>query len=875
MTRTQGRLRWDEGRKVLAAGLARRVGDRYLIVEVNKAPSRGATGELELVDSDGGVVCRARVSVLFFERHVGVGLKIDDEIRVEDDRPLIPLPEASLPRTPTLDDFGERPTGPVPTPPPAGNADTVEKPRSDAHRRPSAAPRSPGDFLDPFLSNARSSAATATSAEDDEASNPPLPEAMPPASEPPEHSAWPRWKPRPSSPPGWSSTASEPPRSESLPPPREDARRSAAPAARISARPAEPPPPPDDALPASPPPSIDDDALPGLDDAELLFGDPVEGASLPPDDDNRRSDEDLSRWRKATRSSESPRADVAEDEVEAADTSPSQEGFGAEVQVATRRSASPTGHVIGIDLGTSNTCASVVVDGQPKVIPTRWGTSTIPSVLANVDGRLVVGHAAAKRMILEPSEAIYGSKRLVGRVFSRELHEEFQPYFAYALIETEAHGFGAPVGGRIVTFEEVAMRLLSEVRMVAEEHLGAAVTHAVITVPAYFAETQRQAVREAARRAGLVVGRLVNEPTAAAVAYGYLRPQNAMLLVFDLGGGTFDVSIVEVEGDRFEVLGTGGDAFLGGIDVDDLLAARVFERFLEENHLSLEPTPQMIARLREAAEEAKRELSVQQSFHVHLRHYASADGRPLDLDVTVTQEELHELARPFTERLLQITADVLREQNLAPARIDEVLLVGGSTRLPFVEEAVSAFFHTRPSKRINPDEAVALGAALLAERGGLVELVDVLPLSIGIAGPGRTMLRLIARNTTIPVDRRFTAHTEEQDQARLAIPLFQGERTDATENEYLGTLVVEDLPSGPPGREIDLLLRLDANGALGARARDTLSRRPLRSRIDSRRSVADVRDELGEFDGPEQPRETRQGSALGRFFRAFLKRVSG
>lgn len=841
MPNKQARIRWDDGRAVLAAGPAHSVGDRFLITELSCSPGRGCKGDIELVDASGFVVRRARIEVLFFQRGVGVGLAVTDDLPIDDDRPAIPLPERAAPRAVTLDDVG--------TPEPS------KRPASRAHRRPSDAPAQQAAFDDP---NARSSAPSATLPAENDTSNPPLtgPSAsmppgptasMPPlptslpASEPPDNQGPPRWKPIAE--PGMRTAVH--PEAPTLPPRRSSAAPEADLDVTTEASPAEEEP----SLPSFP---EDEPSLPSFPDEGSLPGPPG-------DDDNRRSDEALDRWHSATRSSFPPN----DDERHAAE-------FDA-ATLETRKSHAPPGHVIGIDLGTSNTCASVVVDGTPKVIPTRWGTSTIPSILASVDGRLVVGHGAAKRMILNPSETIYGSKRLLGRAFTQQLRSDFQPYFAYPLVETESHGFGAPVQERVVSFEEVSMRLLSEVKAVAEEHLGGAVTHALITVPAYFAETQRQAVREAARRAGLVVGQLVNEPTAAAVAYGYQREQDARLLVFDLGGGTFDVSIVQIAGRRYEVVGTGGDAFLGGIDVDDLIAARLYERFTATHELQLDPTPQMIARLREAAEEAKRGLSVQQSFHVYLRHYATANGRPIDLNVTLTQDELSELARPFTERLLQITRDVLDERGMTPQDIEEVLLVGGGTRMPFVEQAVTDLFGWRPSKRINPDEAVAHGAAILALREGVVELADVLPLSIGIAGAGRTFQRLIARNTPVPLERTFSAPTTEENQVELQVPLFQGEHPDAAQNEFLGTLVVESIPPGPAGTQIDLILRLDGEGMLATRARHALTRRPLRTRIDQRKSSDSVRESMMPYTGPEAPAERHKGSALARFFKGFRK----
>lgn len=521
---------------------------------------------------------------------------------------------------------------------------------------------------------------------------------------------------------------------------------------------------------------------------------------------------------------------------------------------------------IGIDLGTSNTCVSAVLDGRPQVIPTRWGTTTIPSMLSIIDGRVMVGHAAAKRSIMNPQSTIYGSKRLLGRTYSQDVHEEFQPYFAYPLTETDDHRFGASLPDRTVSFQEVAERLLREVREVAEHHLGKSVDLAVVTVPAYFGETQRDAVRTAARNAGLTVGRIVNEPTAAAVAYGYQQQEPATLVVFDLGGGTFDVSVLRVEARRFEVLATGGDAFLGGIDVDDILAHYLLEEFMRTERVNFEPDSQQLARLRDAAEECKRGLSMQHKFAVYLPHFANVGGKPRHLQVAVEQSKLNELTNDFCDRLIDITSTVLADQGLTPRDVDDVLLVGGGTRLPRVQERVEELFEKRASKRINPDEAVALGAALLSDESGLVDLIDVLPISIGYSGAGRKFTRLIAKNTSVPVSRSFIVRTTGENQVSFPMPIFQGERMDAAENEYLGTVRVENIPEGPSGSELELTLSLDDQCLLQVAAQHVASGTGLDVTLERDRSVEEVIQSLGKYEGEQQAPTPRRRSALGNFF---------
>ncbi len=532
----------------------------------------------------------------------------------------------------------------------------------------------------------------------------------------------------------------------------------------------------------------------------------------------------------------------------------------------TKAAGQRKGAAIGIDLGTSNTCASISLNGRPMVIPTRHGKSTVPSMLSLKDGRIIVGDAAAKRAVLYPEETVYGSKRLLGKKFTQDLFEEFQPYFAYPLVETDEHTFGAQLKKRVLPFEEAARLLLAEVRDVAAQHLSRDIDEAVITVPAYFGQGQRDAVRQAARAANLPVRRIVNEPTAAAVAYGYQRDTKATLVVFDLGGGTFDISVLEVDGNSFEVIATGGDPFLGGIDVDDLIANHFLEEFQRIERLTLEPSPLQLARLREAAEEAKCGLSMQTRYSVFLPQFHKHKGKFRPLQLSISREQLDELSADFCDRLVSITAAVLGAQDIDPHQVDDVLLVGGMTRMPQVQAQVESFFGKRPSKRINPDEAVALGAALLAaEESGALRLVDVLPVSIGYAGPGRRFMRLVSRNTTVPAERSFVIPTTDLDQSALPIPLFQGELPDAAHNDYLGTVVIDGIPPGPAGSEIALTIALDDQCKLNVTAVHQRSGALLDVHVDEKRSADAVIEELGAYSGPVSQAPKRQ-SALGRFF---------
>ncbi|NOY92254.1 MAG: Hsp70 family protein [Deltaproteobacteria bacterium] len=525
---------------------------------------------------------------------------------------------------------------------------------------------------------------------------------------------------------------------------------------------------------------------------------------------------------------------------------------------------------IGIDLGTSNTCAAVDEDGTPRLLTTREGERMLPSILSLLDdGQLVIGRAAARRAVLYPERTVYGSKRLLGRPYDPEVAREMQGHFAYPLVETKGQVFGAALGSRKLSMQEVARQLLAGVRASAESQLGRSVEYAVITVPAHFGESQRAAIRAAARGAGLTVLRLLAEPTAAAIAYGHERDERTRLVVFDLGGGTFDLTLLDVTRGRFEVVATGGDLFLGGLDLDDSLAGLLLERFERDLRVSLEPTPQQVARLREVAEKCKLDLSVQPKTSAQLSHFAEVEGRPVDLSLTITREELEGLAEPLLERMLTITSGVLDGQGVRPQDVDDVVLVGGMTRMPAVQARVEAYFGRRPNLRMHPDEAVALGAARAARAGRGHQLVDVLPLSIGVATRGRRFLRLLSRNTQVPVSREFVLPRSEGAPDEERVPLFQGERPDASANEYLGSLVVSGMPAGAPGG-IALTLHLDAESVLSASAAMAEGGAPLTVSLDRQRSVEHVLAELGEYDGPsyEKP-PVPPRSALARAFDRF------
>jgi molecular chaperone DnaK len=533
-----------------------------------------------------------------------------------------------------------------------------------------------------------------------------------------------------------------------------------------------------------------------------------------------------------------------------------------------------TGLVIGIDLGTTNTCASYVEGGKPKIIPGRTGTNTIPSMITfDPDGTWHVGQRAADRQILHPLRTVYGSKRLVGRTYRAEIAEELQKHFAYPLGEAEGQRFGARIDDKVISMDAIAARVLEEVRATAELHLGHKVEAAIITVPAYFSDVQREAVRRAAREAKLVVHRIVNEPTAAAVAYGHKQKQTkARVAVWDFGGGTFDFSIVDVMDGQIEVVATGGDNFVGGSDFDDLLASYLLSEFQRRHGIDVDPDPQQIARLREAAELAKRALSVQTEYLVELPEFTREPKR--QLSVEVTRQKFDELTKSLIDRTVAIAMEVMTSRGIAPEQIDDVLLVGGTTRVPAVQKSVADLFKRRPSKRINPDEAVALGAALLADEiGSSPTLLDILPMSVGRGLPGMRFEPIVQRHSRLPAQAEITL--EANIGGAVAMPLFQGESADVSKNEYLCSVTLADPSLRERGRAI-VRLSFDEHCVMAVDAREAKTGRALPTKLDRARPVEEILRELGSYQGPVvpewKPPESRLGRVFGKLFKLFGKK---
>jgi len=468
---------------------------------------------------------------------------------------------------------------------------------------------------------------------------------------------------------------------------------------------------------------------------------------------------------------------------------------------------------IGIDLGTTYCCAAQVRDGKPQVITSRLGYSTIPSIVHyDKQGQVTVGQAAERRMVLEPAQTIYGSKRLLGRTFQPDVRERYQPHFNYELV-ADANGLvAAKVCGTVVPLVDVAALILRELRSSVQTSLGEVVDRAVVTVPAYFNESQRACVREAGRRAGLDILRIINEPTAAALSYGCGRGEQKHVLVFDLGGGTFDLSLIKIDGDIFEVVAVGGNNFLGGIDFDRKLLELVIKRLSKERGGNVPLDEVGRQRLRAACQEAKHTLSTQQRAVVEIPHFMFSDGKKMDISVPITRAEFEAAVKPLVDECMYAVSDVLMDACKTPAELDDILLVGGSTRIACVHEALRAMFGKEPSKRVHPDEVVALGAAIAADSHDRVDgvlLTDVVPTAIGFAGSKGKFMPVVARNTKLP--HKVVANAEIAPGVReLTIALYQGEKSNVKENDYLGSLVLDNLPGIEHRLRCALLFTLDS-----------------------------------------------------------------
>ena len=489
------------------------------------------------------------------------------------------------------------------------------------------------------------------------------------------------------------------------------------------------------------------------------------------------------------------------------------------------------GKIIGIDLGTTNSCVSVLESGKPKVIENAEGGRTTPSIVAYTDdNEILVGQSAKRQAVTNPTNTLFAVKRLIGRRFEDDVVQKDIKMVPYQIVKAESGDAWVQVNDDKMAPPQVSAEVLRKMKKTAEEYLGETVTEAVITVPAYFNDSQRQATKDAGRIAGLEVKRIINEPTAAALAYGMDKAQgDRTVAVYDLGGGTFDISIIEiaeVDGEhQFEVLATNGDTFLGGEDFDLRLIEFLADEFKKENSIDLHNDPLALQRLKEAAEKAKIELSSSQQTEVNLPYITADATGPKHLVVKLSRSKLEGLVEDLVKRSLEPVKIALDDAGLSPAEVHDVILVGGQTRMPMVQSAVAEFFGKEARKDVNPDEAVAMGAsiqgAVLAGDVKDVLLLDVTPLTLGIETMGSVATPLIEKNTTIPTKKSQVFSTAEDNQTAVTIHVVQGERKQATQNKSLGRFDLADIPPAPRGMpQIEVTFDLDANGILNVSAKD-------------------------------------------------------